>query len=340
MKTALLFFAFYYPFCLAAQSFTLPELLSLASSSTDRFVNSIAKKGFLPTQQQEAGVVKMFHPKDSVGERYLVKKEQRQSGYLLLEKLSPAEYETMKQKALADGFIQGKGPGKTATELFQKKDVTITVSTEIDLEAEKRWYNVTIEKRNLPKAKDVAFAEDLLHFNAHEHLVSVFGKSHVVSDTYFDKNGAQIPCSVLYPNTGREAVFVWKDGTNLRDLACLRIGSNNQTSGALRNAQSVAQSQWISRQGVFPTMSLNQLQQRNQQAIAFSGWGGGHRGELKKGNTGRIDFEQLDLSLSCLNCNDDVYYGNSTIDSEAAILDGRRIFVATMIFYPNAGTPE
>jgi hypothetical protein len=275
-------------------------------------------------------------PKDSTGSRYLIKKLQGQKAYLQHQKFNVQAYAHFKQTLLSQNFLQGRLYGEAHTELFQKKDITITAKAD----QQQRWYDITIEKRDLPRIKDLQFAEDLLAYDSHLHLELACGPQNVRKDLFYNADGTTVNCSVIYPGSSREVVFLWHDTANFRKLDCIRIGGNMHTAGAMRHNNVLAQNQWISRQGLYATMTLAQLQSRNGNALNFYGWGGGARANLCGNNSGNIDFSTLDLAFGCLNCNDDAYYGKQQLTSDRAIEDGRRIFIATMIFYPPAKSNE
>lgn len=318
-----------------AQQFSFAELLNLTSINTDRFLNTVEKKGYRPVRSGK-NFVTVFYPKDSLGERYLIKQVMDGMGWLKLEKLTPEEYALLRQTVETEGFYKGKTSDKVYTELFEKKDVTITAAPENNPHEGKQWYNVVIEKRILPKLRELIYAEDLLAFNSHQQLQEVFGARQVTKDKYLNPDGTAMNCSVIYPGTSKEAVFLWKDPENMRDLGCIRIGGNKHTSGSFRYSNQVALNQWRSKQGIYATMTLQQLQVLNQSPVRFYGWGGGASGTLCKDNQGRIDFKTLDLALDCFNCNDDAYFGKYPHQSDEALEENRRIYVTTMIFYPPA----
>jgi hypothetical protein len=277
-------------------------------------------------------------PKDSIiGSRYLIKKLQGQKAYLQYRKLNVQAYAHFKQTLLTQNFLQGKLHGEVPTELFQKKDITITAKADPQ---QPQWFDITIDKRDLPRIRDLQFAEDLLAYDSHLHLELACGPQNVRKDLFYNVDGTTVNCSVIYPGSSREVVFLWQDAANFRKLDCIRIGGNMHTAGAMRHNNVLAQNQWMSRQGLYATMTLGQLQSRNGNALNFYGWGGGARANLCGNNSGNIDFSTLDLAFSCLNCNDDAYYGKQQLASDRAIEDGRRIFIATMIFYPPARSNE
>jgi hypothetical protein len=332
MKTITLFIAFILgTLWLKSQSLS-SSMLSFAIADANTTSHEAAGNDYTNAFWKKKRA-KVFYPKDSLESRYLLKKIQSQKAYLQRQQLTEREYAVFKQTLLAQSFSLGKPNGSVYTALFQKKDITVIATAKTHAEKE-TFYDIAIEKRALPRIKDVQFAEDLLAYDSHQHLELACGPQNVKKDVFYNADGTTVNCSVIYPASSREVVFLWYDTTNLRQLAYIRVGGNMHTTGAMRYNNVLSQNQWVSRQGLYATMTLDQLHHRNGNTLNFYGWGGGARGNLYGDNKGNIDFSQLDLAFGCLNCNDDAYYGKRQLASDRAIEDGRRIFIATMIFYP------
>ena len=115
----------------------------------------------------------------------------------------------------------------------------------------------------------------------------------ISKDVFIDADGSAKNCSVLFPNTDRQAVFLWKDEANYRDIASIRIGGNIQTKNTIGFNRSINQNAWTSSQGIYQGMTLQELQQKNNDEIEFIGdnW---NRGAITANeSSGKIDFKKI-----------------------------------------------
>jgi hypothetical protein len=334
MKKLYLFLAVLAP-CLtiSAQTISLNELLNLSAISAAKFQQYASKKGF-QTEKQQSDFVRMQYTRDTNNVFYLSRQWNGTGGWLQLEKITAADYELLKQKMQEEGFVAGELRTKVRTDIFEKGQLVITASPEIDLVEEKRLYNVVIQNRPLPKAKDLQYAEDLLQLDSHQQLAHVFGADNVLKDDFLTADGGTLPCSVIYPQSPYEAVFIWEDRANFRSLYELRVGGNPHTKRALRYSAAVPQNRWMSRQGVYPTMTLDQLCARNEAPVSFYGWGEEKSGLLSPVTSGKLDFKHLSFVFSCFNCNDEKYYGDVQHSADEAIREYRKVHVATLVLKP------
>jgi hypothetical protein len=162
-------------------------------------------------------------------------------------------------------------------------------------------YTLSATKKVLPKIKDLAFAEDLLQMDAHIYLEALFGKDNVKEETFYFSESLQKKCSIIYPNTSRQAIFLWNDEVNLKDVAFIIIGEyENKSSENIQSPLTLAQ--WKSRQGISCGMNLRELEQINQNEVNFYKWRTSMSGTLSS-NNGQIDFTKIEIVLDCLNCN-------------------------------------
>lgn len=319
---------------LSAQTISLNELLNMAGIGASKFQQYASRKGF-QTEERQQDFVRMQYTRDTANAFFISRQWNGRGGWLRLEKITATDYELLKQRIKADGFVAGELKAKVHTELFEKGSLLITASPEIDLEEGKRLYNIVIQNKPLPKAKDLQFAEDLLQFDSHQQLVQVFGAGNVRKDAFIADDESQQPCSVIFPQSPYEAVFIWNDGNNMRILEQVRVGGNPHTRSSLQYSNSVSQNRWVSKQGVYPTMTLDQLVAHNESPVSFYGWGAENSGMLCSTSTaGKLDLSQLSFVFSCFNCNDEKYYGDARHNANDVIRESRRVHIATMILKP------
>lgn len=142
-------------------------------------------------------------------------------------------------------------------------------------------------------------------------------------------------CSVLYPNTSMQVIFIWKDEENLRDLAFLLIGGQLQVQSSISYHKQVEQNVWQSRQGIYSGMSLRELQRLNGKSINIWGWQSDQPGMVAENNTGAINFKEVSLVMNCLDCNEDAFYSNNELlNSDNVLREGRRVYIASIIMLP------
>ncbi len=318
------------------QNFSLNELINLTSYSPSKFTSYVSKRGYQPEQKESNFIKYRFKGNESQkadSNKVIIKYYEQKGSSISFERLTPVEYTQLKQLLNNQGFSSGILKSKQYTEVFQKNNLTLFTTAEIDLDENARYYNIMVEENTLPKAKEINYAEDLLQLDSHEQLLYVYGKANTSKDVFIDADGSAKNCSVLFPNTDRQAVFLWKDEANYRDIASIRIGGNIQTKNTIGFNRSINQNAWTSSQGIYQGMTLQELQQRNNDEIEFIGdnW---NRGAMTANeSSGKIDFKKISLVLGCLNCNEASYRKGKKITSTKALEEDKRIYVSGMILY-------
>ncbi|MFN2439233.1 MAG: hypothetical protein ABR503_08530, partial [Chitinophagaceae bacterium] len=79
----------------------------------------------------------------------------------------------------------------------------------------------------------------------------VFGAANVKKDVFYYSATETNKCSIVFPNTNREVVFIWNDESNYRNTAFLVIGGNSKTNISANFNQQIEQNAWHSKQGVY-----------------------------------------------------------------------------------------
>src|SRR4029079_5314379 len=115
-------------------------------------------------------------------------------------------------KAMNFCFNPASDTGTTAPLLFQRK--AITVQTMVGKDEKAGLYTFLITRKEIPARAGIQYAEDLLRFDSHEYLVSCYGEINVKKDVYVFSANESKKCSVLFPNTDAQAVFIWEDEAN------------------------------------------------------------------------------------------------------------------------------
>ncbi len=196
------------------------------------------------------------------------------------------------------------------------------------------WYSVTFHKKTLPVNKDLHFAEDLLEFTSHEYLVYYFGEKNVKKDIYYFAGNDIVNCSVLFINTKRQVIFIWKDGLNRRKIDNMLFGGQHKLKSQQDYDKFIAENSWLLKSGVHAGMPLFKLRTLNEKNIAFSGGDAANPGLVFPESSGVVDFKNADVILGCMNCSDDKFLNTKIMYADQALDDGRVLFVLTIALYP------
>jgi hypothetical protein len=195
-------------------------------------------------------------------------------------------------------------------------------------------YAVTFYKKKLPVDKDLHFAEDLLEFTSHEYLVYYFGEKNVKKDIYYFAGNDIVKCSVLFINTKRQVIFIWKDGLNRCKIDNLLFGGQHKLKSQRENDNFIAENSWLLKSGVHANMPLFELRTLNGQDIVFCGGAAANPGLVFPESSGKVDFKNADIILGCMNCSDEKFQNAKTMEADKALQDGRVLFVLTIALYP------
>jgi len=231
------------------------------------------------------------------------------------------------------GFFCGNEKDTTGI-LFQRKNITVLAST--IKETDDTLYSLVIHQQELPLPETIQFAEDLLQFYSHEYLVSFFGESNVIKDLYYFSEKDVAKCSVLFPKTSRQAVFIWEDNINLCKPAYLIIGGNMNTSTISNYDGVIGENVWNSKAGIYSGMSLNSLMRLNGNSFKFYGKNSPSPYMIVPENTGAINFKTNRVVLGCLNPSGSRLLNNSTISADEILSDNLGIYVYMMMILPSA----
>lgn len=331
-------------FCLSlqGQDISLANLLSITNHSKPRLENYLSQKGFIlqTTGYQHDTVVNNYFLKpgkrnktDSVSRG--LSSYQASNGFSFVYQTgSKAEYKQITQQLRQADFIC---PRDSAQEgqclLFQQKDIVIKASGKTENGTLKYFF--WIYRKLLPSPKNIQYAEDLFAFNSHEMLSYVFGRENVIRDVYYFSEKEFRHCSVLFPHTDRQAVFVWNDEVNNYDLAYLVIGGQLALQSAMNYDEAVPENSWTLKNNVHAGMSLQELRKLNGIDFKFYGGNSAYTGMILPDNNGGIDFKKQGVLLACKNCTDNSFMNSTIIGADEAIAAQRRLYVFSIVLYPD-----
>ncbi len=340
-KFYFLFFLVAFHIAATAQKFSLSDLVDLTGFTQQKFQSHLGKKKFIQDHYNnsivDADVIFSYTPtkKKAGGVVYRLSYQNR-------SKITMACYQTTSYKESVELKEQIKRNGYKGSVIkegsnavgmyFQKNNLSIKTATVL-LDSTK-YYTFFIERIELPKPKDIIFAEDLLSINSHENLVAVFGETNVTKDVFYYSEKETNKCSVLFPKSNQEVVFIWEDEVNYTKTSFLVIGGHLQTGASVNFNRRVEQNLWRSKQGIYSGMSLKALQSLNESSINYYSWKMEEAGVLTPKNSGKIDFDRISVVLNCLNCFEDDYIKTNIVNSDSEISQERKVYVSTMIILP------
>jgi hypothetical protein len=341
--TLIFFLLLLYCLPVKAQVFSAGDFTGMASLTKGKLDNFIAKQGFVSNGSDMV--------KDTVIANYIFvnrnKKElpdstERFLSHFILKNDFKISYKTTSETEahkLKSSLFSYRSFRKSVWTMnadsslfFQKGDITILITKKIENHLENYYFILT--KKYLPAARDVQYAEDLLVFNSHENLEYVFGKENVKKDVYYFSENQVNKCSVLYPNTSRQVIFLWEDETNNYKLSSILIGGTLRVKSALNFNEYLGPNVWALKNGIHSGMSLQELQLLNGGSFKFYGFNSSYSGIVVPENKGNIDFKKNGVMLTCLNCNDAAFLKHDIIDASEAIEDNRKLYVFTIFLLP------
>jgi hypothetical protein len=243
------------------------------------------------------------------------------------------EYTESLEELKTAGFFCGNENDTTGI-LFQKKNISVLANMIIEKDDD-TLYSLAINQQELPLPEDIQFAEDLLKFYSHEYLVSVFGSANVVKDLYYFSEKDVAKCSVLFPKTSRQAVFIWEDNINLCKPAYLIIGGN-MNAGTISNYDGIiGENVWNSKDGIYSGMTINSLMKLNGNSFKFYGKNSESPYMIVPEKTGAINFKTNRVVLGCLNPSGSRLLNNATISVDEILSDNLGLYVYMMMILPS-----
>ncbi len=336
-KVLLLCASFFLVLTVNSQQVSFETFLDFTTLAPQKFNTIVAKKEFRQVSGDMEGRTSTYQylPAKSKGDalsRTLTVERKLNMLSLAYKTSSAAEYASWMSEAKKASFKSSGRSQANGTELFQLNNMCLQTKTEMYDSV--TTYTISLDVAQLPRPREIVFAEDLLAFDSHERLTYAFGEHNVSRDVFYYDEKDPNQCTVLFPNTAREVIFIWSDEVNYKDISFLIVGGHLRTAGTQKFTRGVEQSLWQSKQGVYAGMGLLELQLLNQKPVDFYSWQTEEAGMIVQRSKGAIDFSKLGLVLNCLNCAGSGDSGASIVNSERELEEGRKVYVSTMIILP------
>jgi hypothetical protein len=325
------------------QSITVDDLLTLSSLSPKNVDGYLNKKGFVSAGKslQDDLVGKTFveskkaKSKDTSGiirSISLYKKED--IDYYVLHTSSIQEFLDGNNRLKKAGFFtdSSKGKGTAGPMLFQKRNISVIGSSEI--EEGYTEYTFSLQKKELPNPNNIRYAEDLVMFDSHEYLVSFFGQKNVKQDVYYFSEKELKKCSVLFPNTSQQVIFIWNDEVALSKLSYILISGISPTASGVQFSASVSENKWNLKNGISCNMSIRELLDLNGDDFEFYGRNSEFSYMVSPESKGDIDFKKIGITLGCFDCSSSQLLDQKKISASDAVDRGLAMYVVYIMIMP------
>ena len=326
-----------------SQEFSAKDFLFASSLAGKKFENFLGKKKFIPcgTRSRNDTIVNMYSLKERRNKKDTVQIKRSIEAFQTKSSVSLTYFTSLKDEYIENlkilketGFYCGN-ESDSAGSLFQKRSLSVVAGFNTEHDGD-TLYSLVFNHQELPSPEKIQFAEDLLQFYSHEYLVSVYGEKNVIRDVYYFSEKDISKCTVLFPKTGRQAVFIWEDQENFCKPAYLIVGGNMNTASSANYDGVVDENVWHSKEGVYSGMSLHSLRRLNGTSFKFYGKNTVAPYMIVPENTGTLNFKKNRIVLGCLNPTSSQLLNNSMVSADEILSDNLGIYVFMMMLLPSS----
>lgn len=329
---------------LRAQMPALQELLAYPDQPDRKLEQTLARLGFVAVDRTQLPDTVYYAWKTSAAAdsikavtRSISKCSSNGTTLYFYQTTSEDEFAHLLAEGERIGVASAEPPAIQALPLLLQYQQMLMLAY-VDQSADMRHYTLRMEKKPLPAVKQLQWAEQLLLFDSDELLAAYFGRDQVKKDLYYFSEKEINKCSILFPNTPRQAIFIWEDQGNRMVIDQIIIGSMT-TSGQLAGyAGALDGNTWQFRNGLEFNMRMDQLLRINGEDIRFYGRRSPYYLMLQPGSTGKIDFAGTGIVFDCLNCVGDPFLNSELISGKAAVTEGLRLHISLVILWPVSAT--
>lgn len=343
MGRLLLILAFLLPvMCIAqSQSLTIDDLVNSSSLSPQSFNDYVVKKKFsvkrrsIVDNQMGYSFFEQKTPGDSSGiNRSVNMYKKGDTWYIALHTSSRDEFINGRNHLKRMNFFADTPIDTSVTVplFFQKK--AITVQTSCAVEGDAPVYTFLLTKKEIPDASSVQYAEDLLKFDSHEYLVACFGENNVKRDTYIFSEKESKKCSVLFPNSNEQAVFIWDEEKNYRKLSYVLISGTLSTPDAAQYGGAFGNNKWELKNGIYQGMRISDLLRLNSNDFKFYGNQSEFAMMVEPKVTGSINFKFIGIGFNCFNCDKAAVLDKPKVSASDAVNNNLAMHVSCIIITP------
>lgn len=331
--------------CAYSQGFSVDDFIELSSYSPKKLESVISKKGFIPSNKtlEDGNIVDTWMQASKTADsslfpivRQISKYQEGNDVSFCFQTTSRSEQEAAIAKLKSEGFLFGNSRvNKDSALLFQRRNTTVKAYSY--QEDDVVYYCLLFQNKPLPSPRSIVYAGDLLQFTSHEYLAATYGERNVKKDRYhFAENEINV-CSVLFPNTPRQAVFVWQDQQNYAGLNQVIISGNIPTDGSADFHQQIGENSWMLEGGIHFNMRLEELVRQNGDEVFFYGRNSDYNLMVVPQKKGEIDFTTTGIILDCINCEGSPLLDKNIISASEALDNSLRLHVGMIILVPATG---
>lgn len=326
-----------------SQEFSAKDFQFASSLSSKKLESYLSRKNFLPSgsRLQDDIMINIYRLKPPKKKKDTLNIKRRVETFHTKSNFSFTYITSLKSEFMGNlGLLKSEGffcgnESDTAAILFQKKNMTV-LANKIKEENDDTLYTLEFTQQELPLPETIQFADDLLQFNSHEYLRAFFGEKNVIKDVYYFSEKEIVKCSVLFPKTSRQAVFIWGDEKNFCKPSYIIVGGNMNANSISGYDGVIGENVWSSKDGIYSGMSLNSLMRLNGNGFKFYGKRADSPYMILPENTGALNFKANRIVLGCLNPTGSRLLNNLTIDADEILSDNLGIYVYMMMISPVA----
>jgi len=326
-----------------APAFTADDLLKISSLSPQSYDDYIVKKGYsvkrrnivedamgfsfyerqYPGMHDSAAIIRSFD---------VYKKDD--TWCVVLRTSSADEFSGIRERLKKmDFYSYAESDTCTKTPLlFQKK--AITIQAICSSEDGEPVYTFVIKKKDIPSPATVRYADDLLKFDSHEYLAACFGENNVKRDVYLFSEKESRKCSVLFPNSDEQAVFIWDDENNYRKMSYVIIAGAISTPDSKKYTGSFSHNKWELKNGIYQGMRISDLLRLNSNDFTFFGNQSEYSMMVEPKVTGSINFKWIGIGFNCFNCDRATLLDKQKVSASDAVNNNLAMHVSCIMISP------
>lgn len=355
MRKIVLFIPLLYCLSLHSQVIGINDFVALTSLPDKKINSYIIKMGFVQVARSldDGTLVNEFFYRDKKNPfdtivRFLSGYRNGGTTGVVYQTSSFAECRSILKELRLNGFVSASqvqdSTGKAdsiatadsmkidSASLLYKADMTARVNEE--MRDEIKMFRILVEKKPVPSSSALRFADDLLFFSSHESLVTKFGEANVRKEMYYFSETDSSRCSVIFPSSNRQAIFIWDDPANYRTLGYLMIGGGLRADNPSDVDQTVALNTWRCSSGLYTGMRLAEILRANEGDFYFYGMASDFALMAVPEKKGNIDFKRTGIVLGCFNCNGAPVLKTEKVSAEAAIAAGLQLYIVSIVLLP------
>ncbi|HET6993723.1 MAG TPA: hypothetical protein VFI06_02020 [Chitinophagaceae bacterium] len=327
-----------------SHSFTVDDLVSVSSLSPQSFDDYVVKRGF-PVKRRSITDNTMgftFYenrkpgPSDSIWINRTINIYKKDDVWCIVLNTSSAdEFKNGRSRLKGMNLISDSGGEDTCLKtplLFQKR--AITIEARCEMEDGEPVYSFVIKKKEIPNPGSIRYADDLLKFDSHEYLVACFGEKNVKKDVYIFSENESKKCSVLFPNSDEQAVFIWDDENNYRKISYVLISGTITTRDGKQYTGSFSHNNWELKNGIYQGMRISDLLRLNSNDFTFYGNQSEYSMMVEPKVTGSINFKWIGIGLNCFNCERSSLMNKQKVSASDAVNNNLAMHVSCIMISP------